>query len=90
MIAHRILKYVVILGSLMAFLGLSESFAQNQGYPQHHKVGDILEVSLMGLRESANQVARRNEWLMAEIEIFRENIRLLEADLQYLGDNNTR
>ena len=56
-----------------------EVFAQSQRQLPAH---EILEYSLMSLKESANEVSSRNKWLITESEALREKIEVLKKDLK--------
>jgi len=76
--------FLAIAVGVVFYFDTPDAYAQRKNFPRHYRPSQVLEVSLMGLRESANQVARRNEWLLSEIGIFRKNIQMLESDLQSL------
>lgn len=51
---------------------------------RHASAREILEIGLTDLKDSGRQLAQRNNLLRSEIKIYRENIRHLRAELEFL------
>ena len=73
---------ILILACSLYFLTLSTANAEDL---KKIPVKDILETSLMGLKNSVQKIEVRNQWLMAQIENMQSQMKGLQADYKKIA-----
>jgi len=75
----------VCVWSLIVLLSTTGAAVYAQGlWEQNHSSVRAFEYSLKNLKDSAGEVAEKNQWLISENQKFKNNIRLLQEEIRSL------